>query len=75
MFEGGHLFQGGRLLNNVTFWVGAYSRVDAYSKGALIRSITVLHFYIIFDFCRAVVFLKQTQQYYKCVSNFGLSDY
>ena len=40
-FKGGRLFEGGHLLNNFIFRVGAYSRVDAYSRGALIRSNTV----------------------------------
>ena len=38
-FKGGCLFEGGRLLDNFTFRVVAYSRVGAYSRGALIRSI------------------------------------
>ena len=41
-FKGGRLFDGGRLSNNFTFRMGAYSRVGAYLRGALIRSITVI---------------------------------
>ena len=42
LFEGGRLFKGGRLLDNFTFRKGADSRVGAYSRDALIRSIAAL---------------------------------
>ena len=45
----GRLFEGGRLLNYSTFKVGAYSRVGVYSRVALIRSITVIPYFLLFN--------------------------